>query len=80
MKTSNECLGYLRGLAPGQHRSKETSQRWRAAVDAAPNLTGPGIEPKPSAPLAMSLFTMSTAGYATTTYFKNLVKKNISTL
>ena len=35
----------LSGLAPGQHSSKETSQRWRFAGDAVFDLTGPGIEP-----------------------------------
>ena len=31
------CRGiHLRGLASGQHSSKETSQRWRAVGDTAP--------------------------------------------
>ena len=36
---------HLRGLAPGQHSSEETLQRWRAVGDTA-DLTGPGIEPQ----------------------------------
>ena len=36
---------HLRGLAPGQHSSEKTSQRWRAVDDTASNLIGPGIEP-----------------------------------
>ena len=39
---------YLRGLAPGQHNSTETSQRWRAIGDAVSNLTDPEIEPQTS--------------------------------
>ena len=31
------------GLAPGQHSSEETSQRWRVS-----NLTDPGVEPQTS--------------------------------
>ena len=34
------------GLAPGQHSSEETSQRWLAVGDTASDLTGPGIEPQ----------------------------------
>ena len=41
---------YLLVLAPGQHSSEETSQRWRA-VDTVPSFTGPVIEPKPPAPI-----------------------------
>ena len=37
---------HLRGLAPDQHSSEETSQRWRAVGDSKSDLTGPGIEPK----------------------------------
>ena len=35
---------HLRGLAPGQHSSEETSQRWRAVGHCVSNLTGPGID------------------------------------
>ena len=48
---------HLRGLALGQHRSKETWQWWRAVVYTASNSTGPGIELQISAPIAMSLAT-----------------------
>ena len=37
---------HLRGLAPGQHSSEETSQRRRAADDALSNLTDPEIKPQ----------------------------------
>ena len=40
--TSSEAR--LRGLAPGQHSSRETSQRWRAVVDTVSDLTEPVIE------------------------------------
>ena len=39
---------HLRGLAPGQHSSEETSQRWRVVGDTLFDLTGPGIEPSTS--------------------------------
>ena len=39
---------HFRGLAPGQHNSKETWQRYRAVGDTVFDLTGPGIEPKTS--------------------------------
>ena len=35
-----------RVLALGQHRSKETSQRWRAVGYTESDLTGLGIEPQ----------------------------------
>ena len=35
---------HLHSLAPGQHSSEKTSQRWRAVADTAFDLTGPGIE------------------------------------
>ena len=38
----------LRGLAPGQHSSEETSQQWRPVGDIVPHLTSPGIESKTS--------------------------------
>ena len=47
---------HLSGLAPGQHSSEETSQRWRAVGDSTSDLTGPGIEP--AALLAVSLTTL----------------------
>ena len=36
----------LRGLAPGQYRSEETSQRWRAVGDTVFDFTGPVVEPQ----------------------------------
>ena len=39
---------HLRGLAPGQRSSEETSQRWRAVGDIESNLTGQRIEPHTS--------------------------------
>ena len=36
----------LRGLAPGQQYSEETSQRWRAVGGTVSYLTDPGIEPQ----------------------------------
>ena len=37
---------HLSGLAPGQHSSEETSQRWRAGDDNVSCLTGQGIKPQ----------------------------------
>ena len=37
---------HLRDLAPGQHSSEETSQRWRAEGGTVSDLTGLGIEPQ----------------------------------
>ena len=51
--TSSEI--HLCGLAPGQHRSKETSQRWQAVGDTVFNLIGPGIKSRPSTPLALPM-------------------------
>ena len=39
---------HLRGLAPGQHSSEETSQRWRAVGDTVLDFTGPGFDPTTS--------------------------------
>ena len=47
----------LRGLASGQLSSKETLQRWRVFGDTVFNLTDPGIEPKTSRLIALSLTT-----------------------
>ena len=38
---------HLHGLAPGQHSSEGTSQRWRAA-GATADMTGLGVEPQTS--------------------------------
>ena len=45
---------YVSGLAPGQHSSEKTSQRWRTAGDAVSDLTGPGIL-RPPASIAIGL-------------------------
>ena len=39
---------HIRGLAPGQHSSEETSQRWRAVGGTVSDLTGPGTESQTS--------------------------------
>ena len=46
-----------RGLAPGQRSSKETSQRLLAVGYTMSDLTGLGIESKPSASIAKSFNT-----------------------
>ena len=51
----------LRATAPGPLSSGETSQRWRAVNYTRSDLTGPGNEPTPPAPIAMSSAT-ATAG------------------
>ena len=52
---------HLRGLAPGQHSSEETSQRRRVVGDTV-NLTGPRIEPQTSRTDSVRLATELTAG------------------
>ena len=37
---------YFRGLALGQHSSKETPKQWRAVSDTVSEMTGPGFEPQ----------------------------------
>ena len=39
-------MAHLRDLAPGQHSTEETSQRWRAFGDAVSDLTDPRIKPQ----------------------------------
>ena len=39
--TKKKLEHHLRGLEPEQHRSEETSQRWRAVGDAVSDLTDP---------------------------------------
>ena len=39
---------HLHGLAPGQHRFEETSQRLQTVGNIVSELTGPRIEPKTS--------------------------------
>ena len=38
---------HLRGLAPGQHSSEETSQLWQVVGHAVSDLICQGIEPQP---------------------------------
>ena len=54
---------HLRSLAPGQHSSEERRQQWRAVGDTVFNLSGPGIEPRPTAPLLMPLTITPTGMY-----------------
>ena len=54
-KRVTSCGAHLRGLAPGQHSSEETSQR-------CADLTGPGIEPQTSQTDSVRLATELTAG------------------
>ena len=46
---------HLRGLAPEQHSSEETSQRWRTVGDNVSDLTSPGIDTTPPAPYTKQL-------------------------
>ena len=46
-KRVTSCGAHLRGLAPGQHTSEESSQRWRVVGDTA-DLTDRGIESQTS--------------------------------
>ena len=67
--TSNRVTSggvHLRGLAPGQHSSEETSQRWRVVGDTVScvDLTGPGIEPQTYRTDSVRLATELTAGSA----------------
>ena len=54
---------YLRGLAPKQHSSEETSQRWRAVDDTVYDLTVPGIKPQTSRPDRDTLITELTGRF-----------------
>ena len=49
--TSDEA--HFRGLAPGQHSSEETWQRWRSVSDTVSDLTDPEFEPILPAPIVM---------------------------
>ena len=60
--TSGEA--HLRGLAPGQHSSKETSQRWRAVYDTVSNLISLATEPRIS---RTDSFVFNTATHLTIT-------------
>ena len=43
---SNRGVVHVRGLAPGQHSSEETSQWWRDVGDTVIHWIGSGIEPQ----------------------------------
>ena len=46
IQACNERRIHLCGLAPGQHSSEETWQRWRAVDDTVFDLSGQGIKPR----------------------------------
>ena len=50
----------LRDLEPGQCIFEETLLRWRAVGDAVPDLPAGELNPRPPAPLAISLCTVAT--------------------
>ena len=52
--SSRACL---RGLAPGQNSSEETTQRRRAVGDTVSDLTSPEIEPQTSCTVSVCLTT-----------------------
>ena len=60
-KRETSCGIHLRGLAPGQHSSEETSQLWQAVGGAVCDLTEPVIELKPPTPIAMCVTTTPTS-------------------
>ena len=61
-KRVTSCGAHLHGLAPGQHSSEESSQRWRVVGDTV-DLTGPGIEPQTSCTDSVRLATELSAGF-----------------
>ena len=63
---------HLRGLAPGQHTSAETSQRRRAIDDTASDLIGPRFEPQSSCTDCNTLTTELT--YRVTIQTRSVVK------
>ena len=68
------CGAHLRGLAPGQHSSEESSQRWRVVGDTV-DLTGPGTEPQTSRTDSVRLATELLAG--TIIFFFNFDVNNV---
>ena len=48
LKRGTSAGAYHRGLALGQHSTKETSQRWRTVGVIVSDSTGPGIKPQSS--------------------------------
>ena len=75
-KRVTSCGAHLRGLAPGQHSSEETSQRWHCV-----DLTGPGIKPRTSRTDSVRLATELTAGLdsALLLYSRKFRQKNNKT-
>ena len=61
-KLVTSCGDHLCGLAPGQHSSEQTSQRWRVVGDNCADLTGPGIEPQTYRTDSVRLATELTVG------------------
>ena len=47
-KRTSSGVAHLRGVAPEQHISKETLQRWQAVGDTLCDITDPGIERRTS--------------------------------
>ena len=80
-KRVSSCGTHLRGLAPGQHNSEESSQRRRVIESQrwrrhCVDLTGPGIEPQTSRTDSVRLATELTAGPLNTyVYTFHYVKK-----
>ena len=54
-KRVTSCGAHLRGLAPGQYSSEETSQRWRVVGDTVPIWPARESNPRPPAPIACAL-------------------------
>ena len=54
-KRVTSCGAHLLGLAPGQHSSEETLQRWRVVGDPVPILPARKSNPRPTAPIACAL-------------------------
>ena len=53
---------HLRGIAPGQHSSEKTLQQWQIVNDSVIDLTKLEIEPRPPAPIGISLPLRQPAG------------------
>ena len=48
VEASSKWWARFQSFTPGQHNSKETSQRWQIVGATVSDLTGPGIEPQTS--------------------------------
>ena len=70
----------LRDLAPGQHSSEGTSQRWRAVVNSISDLTGPESIPTPPSPIPMSQTTCANGLVCISLLVKNLRASRASKL